>query len=97
MNLTFFFISSLDSESENKKGSCKQQLFGTLANTQNNMDELMGLCSGKFAEGSAKSKEQLFETQADTQNMEELMGLCSGKFDKRSVDFRASSHSITNF
>lgn len=40
----------VDGDSENKKGTCKQQLFGTQGGTQNNMDELMGLCSGKFGE-----------------------------------------------
>lgn len=38
-----------DGENENKKGTCKQQLFGTQSATPNNMEELMGLCSGKFA------------------------------------------------
>ncbi|XP_061173504.1 claspin-like [Saccostrea echinata] len=33
-----------------KKGTCKQQLFGTQTDTQNNMEQLMGLCSGKFIE-----------------------------------------------
>ncbi|XP_062605693.1 claspin-like, partial [Saccostrea cucullata] len=37
-------------QENDKKGSCKQQLFGTQTDTQNNMEQLMGLCSGKFAE-----------------------------------------------
>lgn len=47
MHTVWFFF--LDGENEKMKGTCKQQLFGTQSATQNNMEELMGLCSGKFA------------------------------------------------
>ena len=55
--------------------------------TQENMDELLGLCSGKFTENSSRSVSNTvgsfgFSSQlASTQNnMDELLGLCSGKF-----------------
>lgn len=50
----------------------------TIASTQSanteNMDEILGLCSGQFT-GNPTQKPQ--DTQGD---MEELLGLCSGKF-----------------
>ncbi|KAL5008064.1 hypothetical protein ScPMuIL_013645 [Solemya velum] len=57
-------------------------------NTQENMDELLGLCTGKFIEPVAvddkkSSCKNLFgssHTVQATQGMDELLGLCSGVF-----------------
>ncbi|XP_078349203.1 uncharacterized protein LOC144634183 isoform X2 [Oculina patagonica] len=65
------------------------------SNTQPQMKELLGLCSGRFSDSedsrTAKNnetqdnankhqKEFMFETQSKQFNMNELLGLCSGKF-----------------
>ncbi|XP_041353626.1 claspin-like [Gigantopelta aegis] len=57
-----------------------------VSSTQNNMDELLGLCSGKFVEtqeeGKKVSCKNLFggSTKSTTGDMDELLGLCSGFF-----------------
>ncbi|XP_068730947.1 claspin-like [Montipora capricornis] len=64
-------------------------------NTQQDMKELLGLCSGKFSDsedspatkntkprdtGKECQRGSLFGTQSKESNMKELVGLCSGKF-----------------
>lgn len=41
-----------------------------------NMDELLDLCTGKFASQAEKP----LPGKSDKKNMEELLDLCSGKF-----------------
>ncbi|KAL4238153.1 hypothetical protein ACF0H5_002864 [Mactra antiquata] len=63
-----------------------------------NMDEILGLCSGKFMDTQAEvkdksSRKNLFDdgSMSNTQgNMEELMGLCSGVFVDKSDDIKES-------
>ncbi|KAJ7379767.1 hypothetical protein OS493_012513 [Desmophyllum pertusum] len=66
------------------------------SNTQPQMKELLGLCSGRFSDSddtrTAKDAEtqddakghqkadSMFDTQSNQFNMNELLGLCSGKF-----------------
>lgn len=69
-----------------KKPKSKPYMGFDMDSSQDNYDELLGLCSGRFQDGENEKmkgtcKQQLFGTQSATQNnMEELMGLCSGKF-----------------
>ncbi|KAH3845071.1 hypothetical protein DPMN_087341 [Dreissena polymorpha] len=77
----------LKTKSTDKKKSLATS-FGALQATQGGMDELVGLCSGRFMDSQAGAREKLsrkslFEEPVvpSTQgNMEELMGLCSGMF-----------------
>ncbi|KAK6181569.1 hypothetical protein SNE40_009396 [Patella caerulea] len=61
-------------------------------NTQNNMDELLGLCSGRFAatQNTKTSSKSLFNDDVqptqDGGNMDELLGLCSGVFAATGVE-----------
>ncbi|XP_033647985.1 claspin-like [Asterias rubens] len=77
----------LRSTSKPKPGLKK--LFGEEHTSQDQLDELLGLCTGKFTdegESSSKIRKGLFselgsQPVADTQgNMDELLGLCSGVF-----------------
>ncbi|CAG0878644.1 unnamed protein product [Darwinula stevensoni] len=54
-------------------------------NSEDNMKELLGLCSGRFSP-SKKGIEKLCSQREDEENMEELLALCSGQFGKNSVD-----------
>ncbi|XP_053401121.1 claspin-like isoform X2 [Mercenaria mercenaria] len=62
-----------------------------ISGTQNNMDELLGLCSGRFMESQAAGKDKtsrksLFDesSASNTQsNMDEFIGLCSGVFTEK--------------
>ncbi|XP_050404155.2 claspin [Patella vulgata] len=61
-------------------------------NTQDNMDELLGLCSGRFAatQNNKTSSKSLFDNDVqptqDGGNMDELLGLCSGVFAATGVE-----------
>ena len=59
----------------NEKPSGTKLDFSGLGNSQENSQELLGLCSGKFS-----NKDDL------TQNIDELAGLCSGRFTKNDQD-----------
>lgn len=65
------------------------------SNTQPQMEELLGLCSGRFSDSEDSRTAKNFETQDNTKrsqkgltfntqskqfDMNELLGLCSGKF-----------------
>ena len=88
----FSFINS-----SKKSKSKTNQLFDDEKNsdTQPEIKELLGLCSGRFSDSedskmskSAKpldktkkyQKGGLFDTQGREHNMDELLGLCTGKF-----------------
>ncbi|XP_052769691.1 claspin-like isoform X2 [Mya arenaria] len=69
--------------------------LGGLAGTQGNMDDLVGMCSGRFMDSQAggvekSSRKSLFDegsqSNSTQEHMGELMGLCSGVFnDKKGV------------
>ncbi|XP_069118445.1 claspin-like [Argopecten irradians] len=77
----------LDADGFLKMGSTdkkKVNPFGveSLDNAEaSDMDELLGLCSGRFrASEEKKSCKSLFATQQTQGNIDELLGLCSGQF-----------------
>lgn len=93
--LFFFFFSFINSSKKSK--SKTNQLFDDDKNndTQPEIKELLGLCSGRFSDSedskASKSikrmdktkkyqKGEMFDTQSKQHNMDELLGLCTGKF-----------------
>lgn len=82
--------------SKKNKSKAKKLFDGDInSDSQQDMKELLGLCSGRFSDSEDsravkntnlqnKAKERtkgtLFDTQGKQGNMNELLGLCSGKF-----------------
>lgn len=89
------FFSFINSSKKNKS-KAKKLFDGDInSDSQQDMKELLGLCSGRFSDSEDsravkntnlqnKAKERtkgtLFDTQGKQGNMNELLGLCSGKF-----------------
>ncbi|XP_022107013.1 claspin-like [Acanthaster planci] len=75
--------------SASKPKPSTKRLFEVENGSQEDLDELLGLCSGKFTgapESSSKIRKGLFSqlssqrVEATQGNMDELLGLCSGTF-----------------
>ncbi|XP_060082451.1 claspin-like [Ylistrum balloti] len=70
-------------ESTDKKNVRSFAVGNTDNAESSDMDELLGLCSGRFAATQSEDKKScksLFGTQQTQGNMDELLGLCSGQF-----------------
>ncbi|XP_063216187.1 claspin isoform X1 [Bacillus rossius redtenbacheri] len=63
----------------------QKKLFAELepADTQENMAELLDLCSGKFDDVPRNKIETLVNQTSPTDQFSELLGLCSGKFESQ--------------
>ncbi|KAL3874947.1 hypothetical protein ACJMK2_037896 [Sinanodonta woodiana] len=94
--------SQLDSEGFLKSRSTVKKpvksLMDDFNNTQDNMEQLLGLCSGQFAatqsdENKKSSRKSLFEESSEKAldgNMDELLGLCSGVFTNSNSQIESS-------
>ncbi|XP_038074213.1 claspin-like isoform X2 [Patiria miniata] len=86
--------------STSKPKPATKRLFEDENASQDQMDELLGLCSGKFnngAESSSKIRKGLFSQLSSQRvegtqgNLDELLGLCSGTFVSQKEDSQAKS------
>lgn len=89
-NLNNFFLHRFLFSTSKSKSKTKELLDGSQKNGTQGMEEILGLCSGKFSGLEAMSKKQsktprsFFGDKTNAKdkspNMEELLGLCSGQF-----------------